>query len=281
VSAKATFAAWNLEVGGNAKLVALSLGNFANEMDFAWPSKSTIARQTGLSLPTVKRQIKELLEAGHIEEFGSVSLRSKSDGRRREVVRYRLNFATDLPDNLPREADEGDEIQPESRTPAARVQNEPSPDNKAFSATVDGAFTGVQIAPVQNDPGSNETPRGVTVNPNPNINPTNTISPTSSTSRAAIHAFSMSLDWHPDLNRFAELMALRGIVNEMFSPEALNEFRIFWQADGRTFRQEQWEHKLASSLIEFEAKRLRRESSHAMPNFGEAYARREREGRLS
>lgn len=85
----------------------------------------------------------------------------------------------------------------------------------------------------------------------------------------------MHLDWLPDLNRFEEFMALRNITREMFSPEALNEFRMFWIGDGRTFRQEQWEHKLANSLVAYH-KKLQRLDGAGLANsrFGETYAKR-------
>ena len=62
-------------VGGNVKLVAILLANFANDQGLAWPSIETLAKKTGLS----RRQIQRILP--QIEKAGLVQI-SKGGGRK-------------------------------------------------------------------------------------------------------------------------------------------------------------------------------------------------------
>ncbi|WP_407545983.1 helix-turn-helix domain-containing protein [Vibrio parahaemolyticus] len=73
--------AWDiLAFKGNTKLVVLCLADFANDEGCCWPSLSTVARKSGVSVSTVKSIIKSLVEGGWL----SRKSRSKigSDGRR-------------------------------------------------------------------------------------------------------------------------------------------------------------------------------------------------------
>ncbi|MDF4579352.1 helix-turn-helix domain-containing protein [Vibrio parahaemolyticus] len=73
--------AWDiLAFKGNTKLVVLCLADFANDEGCCWPSLSTVARKSGVSVSTVKSIIKSLVEGGWL----SKKTRSKigTDGRR-------------------------------------------------------------------------------------------------------------------------------------------------------------------------------------------------------
>lgn len=78
-------------VGGNIKLVAIILANFANDKGIAWPSIETLAIKTGLS----KRQVQRILP--QIEKYGLMKI-VKGGGRKR-THRYQFAYAGNS-DNL-------------------------------------------------------------------------------------------------------------------------------------------------------------------------------------
>ncbi len=85
--------AWDIpSFKGNTKLIILCLADFANDDGQCWPSVSTVARKSGVSVSTVKSIIKSLVEEGWL----SRKSRSKigTDGRRvADSNLYTLNVA--------------------------------------------------------------------------------------------------------------------------------------------------------------------------------------------
>ncbi len=57
----------NPSVGGNAKLVALALANYANDKGLAWPSVETLAKITGLSTRQIQRILPQIEKAGLVK----------------------------------------------------------------------------------------------------------------------------------------------------------------------------------------------------------------------
>ncbi len=74
----------NLSVGGNVKLVAIVLANFANDKGSAWPSVETLAKMTGLS----RRQIQRIVP--QIEEAGLVKI--STGGGRKRTHKYQFTY---------------------------------------------------------------------------------------------------------------------------------------------------------------------------------------------
>ncbi len=59
--------------------------------------------------------------------------------------------------------------------------------------------------------------------------------------------FPMSLEWEPGVD-FAQIAHLSGLTAVEFTPELLNEFRIFWTPTDRVYYHSQWQQKFISSL---------------------------------
>jgi DNA-binding transcriptional MocR family regulator len=81
---------WVLEESrsrGFARLVLLSLANYANDDDECWPSMRTIAKNAGISLGSVSKQIQELVDLGELEVV--------SKGSHRTSTRYRIQRSRD------------------------------------------------------------------------------------------------------------------------------------------------------------------------------------------
>ncbi|MBD9528402.1 helix-turn-helix domain-containing protein [Paracoccus sp. PAR01] len=119
-----------------AKAVLLNMADKASAGgEGVFCSKATIAAETELSLPTVKREVKALLERGLIRETGET--RACANGH---TIVYDMNLEAVLA--LPKWKD-GRRI--------GAVQRD----------------TGITVNPVQGEPGSPRTPTGIRVNPHP------------------------------------------------------------------------------------------------------------------
>ena len=66
MSAKATFWAWEISLPSPTKLILLSLANYANDQDQAWPSYETLANSCGMDRRTIMRHCKKLEQYGYI-----------------------------------------------------------------------------------------------------------------------------------------------------------------------------------------------------------------------
>lgn len=71
MSAKATFWAWGIELPAATKLVLLSLSNYANDQDEAWPSYETMSKSCGMDRRTVIRHCAKL------EDMGLISIKKR------------------------------------------------------------------------------------------------------------------------------------------------------------------------------------------------------------
>lgn len=145
MSGKATFWAWKQAgIAGNNKLVLLCYADFANEQNLSYPSKLTVAKLCGVSLNTVKRSVKWLIDNGYFADTGRQQTCSTVDKKYRETAVYQLN------------------IDSSTRATGNQVQNEPSPNEVSKTG----------------QPGPNEVSTRATVAPNPTNKPTNNNKPT-------------------------------------------------------------------------------------------------------
>tara|TARA_R110000787_G_scaffold59374_2_gene134621 strand:+ start:801 stop:1532 length:732 start_codon:yes stop_codon:yes gene_type:complete len=65
---------WQAELPSNAKLLACYLRKFMNsDRDFCWPGQKRIARETGLTKPTVIKYTKVLQDSGFLSVQGSTN----------------------------------------------------------------------------------------------------------------------------------------------------------------------------------------------------------------
>jgi hypothetical protein len=68
---KYTDAVFEARLPGLQKLVLLTLASYSNNEDgVCWPSNNTVAMRSGLSLTTVKKVLKELVEAKFVHSAG-------------------------------------------------------------------------------------------------------------------------------------------------------------------------------------------------------------------
>lgn len=75
----------------NAKVVYVALCDYADETGTCWPSRRTVAKDTGLSLSSVDRSLRELVKAGVIEK----QTRIKDNGDNASNVYQIMIVATD------------------------------------------------------------------------------------------------------------------------------------------------------------------------------------------
>jgi hypothetical protein len=120
---------WVLEESrsrGYARLVLLSLANYANDDDECWPSMRTIARNAGISLGAVPPQIQELVDLGEVEIV--------KKGSHRRSSRYRIQRSRDeLSVQLVNSERSGDELSVQSRG-EQNHQEEEAIDNSVFGS---------------------------------------------------------------------------------------------------------------------------------------------------
>ena len=65
---------WQADLPSNAKLLACYLRKFMNsDRDFCWPGQKRIARETGLTKPTVIKYTKVLQDSGFLSVQGSTN----------------------------------------------------------------------------------------------------------------------------------------------------------------------------------------------------------------
>lgn len=58
--------------------------------------------------------------------------------------------------------------------------------------------------------------------------------------------FSMSLDWQPDMNQLKPRAVMSGLQIDLFTPEVVGEFKIHYEASGRSATSAQWLASLIS-----------------------------------
>lgn len=289
--------AWKQRVGkSSAKLVLLSLADLADEQNRSWPSIKHLELDTELNRKTIIDSL------GHLERHGFLIDTGDRKGRTGQVKVYQLI-------GVQRRHYPSRSNSPKSGTLIARQKNE-APEAPPYVGSADDIPADISKSPeintLQNLPP--KPPLKESLNRNYSVfgtvpllrgkstdftskesqkrdtDPTNEpiSEPLSSQHQQRASCddeFAMTLDWLPDANRFAEVMDLREVDPSMFSLAALNDFRTYWVGRADVFPEKLWEHKLAGSLIEFEAKRQRRECGHVMlSGFGEAFARRELAG---
>ncbi|WP_286694057.1 DnaT-like ssDNA-binding domain-containing protein [Spongiibacter sp. UBA1325] len=269
------------DLASTTKLVLLVISTYMDDHGGgAFPSTLTISEKAGLSERAVCTHIEKAREAGFI-----TSHKEKKRGRDWARNSYRIAFP-DKPGTEPDSVAESDAQNSEGTEPDS-VPCSQAPETQAvrgLQGQENEALNDVQYQKRGTEPHARGTEPHARGTERRSVYLSKELSKELSSKTPASttlprEAFAMHPDWMPEINRFEELMTLRGITREMFSLEALHEFVGFWVADGRVFRQEQWEHKLASSLIEYEAKRKRREVQRGTPSaFGETYAARQAGG---
>ncbi len=120
--------AWKQQVAPREKLILICLADAANDEDWqCWPSQRHIAAKTSYSIATVKRSLKELEEAGHINR----THRLRHDGTRTSDV-YTLAVSraqpdtTVQPDTTPVQPDTGEGYPVDRGTRSRLTYHEPS-----------------------------------------------------------------------------------------------------------------------------------------------------------
>jgi hypothetical protein len=95
MSAEATFWAWKLSINNPlAKLVLLRLADRAGDDHECWPSMNSVARETGMSVSSVKRYLGKLIEMGLVVSENQ----TRTDGSKTSNL-YRLKVGSDRTDH--------------------------------------------------------------------------------------------------------------------------------------------------------------------------------------
>ena len=293
------------DLGSTTKLVLLVLSTYMDDHGGgAFPNVKTIASDSGLSERAVCTHIERAVDAGFI-----VVSKQKLPGKNWARNAYKISFPSrpdvyqeqgadrgSVPKNAPSESKVGRGLAGSKKQGTERGAS-PCGGGSKSSDSSDFETKALNEVQHQNTEGTERHAEGTERDDSKALNDVQSISPVTSPKTSPIksqqqqHAsddddseFAMSLDWAPEPERFAELLDLRDVSSELASQDALNEFRGYWVGRGDLFPQKLWEHKLASSLIEFDANQRRRVARNDIGMqsvFGESYARRQREGRLS
>lgn len=288
------------ELQSTTKLVLLVLSTYMDDHGGgAFPNIKTIASDSGLSERAVCTHIEKAVDAGFI-----VVSKQKLAGKNWARNAYKISFPS-RPDvyqergtergsapeksTAKRQLGRGVESRKKQGTERGALPSENTKNEEDFPNFVTLALNDGQR---QSGEGAEPHAEGTEPHDSKALNEVQSISPVTSPKTSPIksqqqHAsgdadaeFAMTLDWLPEPNRFAELLDLRGVSSELASQDALNEFRSHWTGHpDRIHRQALWEHKLASSMIEYATRRQRREASQVIPSsFGETFARRQSVG---
>lgn len=263
----------NSELASTTKLVLLVISTYMDDHGGgAFPSTETIAQNAGLSQRAVCTHIEKAVAAGFITVH-----KRKQRGRNWALNHYRIAFPAS-PGTEPPSAPESQaaECEGTERGSAPHLQASETQADSGLQGDKNKALNEVQYPSQGTEPHA----RGTEPDDTEALNDVQSTSPMNSPKehqqqQIGREMFAMHLDWMPDIDRFEGLMQMRRVTHEMFSQDALAEFKTFWMSDGRMFRQEQWEHKLLGSLEAFDLKQRRiRENEVMQSNFGETYARR-------
>ena len=196
-----------------ARHVLMVLANYAGEDGrAAFPSRETIRQHTGLSIRTINYKINLLKENGFITEGNqAIAAAYISHADRRPVV-YDLLLkrgATVAPRSTERGANDD--------TTGCNLRH-----------------NGVQMT----------TQRGATVAPNTSYNHQVTIREKEQEQNSL--PFSMDLEWQPDMNQLKPRAIMSGLQIDLFTPEVVGEFKIHYEASGRSATSAQWLASLIS-----------------------------------
>lgn len=197
----------------SARHVLMALANYAGEDGkAAFPSRETIRQHTGLSIRTIDYKLNLLEELGFISKGNqaiAAAYISRSD-RRPTVYDLALKRgASAAPRNVGRGANDD--------TTGCNLQH-----------------NGVQPT----------TERGATVAPNTSYNHPLTIKEKEQEQDNL--PFSMNLDWQPDIQKLKPRALISGLSIELFTPEVIGEFKIHYEASGRSATSAQWLASLIS-----------------------------------
>lgn len=196
-----------------ARHVLITLANYAGEDGrAAFPSKETIRQHTGLAIRTIGYKLDLLKENGFISEGNqaiAAAYISRTD-RRPTVYDLALKRGARV---APRSIERG---ATDDRTGCNLQQN------------------GVQLT----------TERGAPHAPNTSLNHQVTIKEKEHEQNTL--PFSMNLDWQPDMNQLKPRAVMSGVKIESFTDEVIGEFKIHYEASGRSASNAQWLASLIS-----------------------------------
>lgn len=196
-----------------ARHVLMVLANYASEDGkAAFPSRETIRQHTGLSIRTINYKLNLLKENGFIAEGNqAIAAAYISHADRRPTV-YDL-------------------ILKRGATVAPRT-------------TERGAIDDTTGCNLQHNGVQSTTQRGATVAPNTSFNHQVTIKEEEQAQSSL--PFSMNLSWQPDMNQLKPRAVMSGLQIDLFTPEVIGEFKIHYEASGRSATSAQWLASLIS-----------------------------------
>lgn len=196
-----------------ARHVLLALANYAGEDGrAAFPSKETIRQHTGLAIRTIGYKLDLLKETGFISEGNqaiAAAYISRTD-RRPTVYDLALKRGASV---APRSIERG----ATDNTAGCNLQH-----------------NGVQLT----------TERGAPHAPNTSYNHQVTIKEKEQEQNTL--PFSMNLDWQPDMKQLKPRVLISGLKIDAFTPETIGEFKIHFEASGRSATNAQWLASLIS-----------------------------------
>lgn len=201
-----------------ARHVLMALANYAGEDGkAAFPSKETIRLHTGLSIRTIGYKLELLKENGLISEGNqgiAAAYISRTD-RRPTVYDLALKRGAST---ASRDNKRGASLAPR------KIER---------GATDDSTGCNLQHNGVQP-----ETERGAPVAPNTSFNHQVTVKEEELAQSTL--PFSMHLDWQPNMNQLKPRAVMSGVKVELFTSEVIGEFKIHFEASGRSATSAQW-----------------------------------------
>lgn len=203
-----------------------------------WQEKKGVR---GCGRDAVYKLLNELIQVGFIHRFQLRDAKGVTDG-----FDY---FVFDTPQPHPeiQEVDEPQAPQGLAPNPENQETDEPPyPENpypEIQGISKDGSVVNTDLSLL----GDAQNSTGDVPPTNPHLNAILNNRPPAPQPAPQFGMFPMSLDWVPG-DDFKQIAFLSGLTVADFSPELLNEFRIFWTPTGRVYYHSQWQQKFISSL---------------------------------
>lgn len=230
------------------KMILVAMAENADEYGVAWPSQRTLAKGACVSLPTVKRKLKVL------EDAGVIAVRRNRVGKHKTMNKYRLMLeqSFNLLDEEVIEDKEAEGLDPDFEGITV-IPTEQGPENPNSISVTPSKVSDRHLQTVEGI--TCDTFKGITRDPRTTMEPP--LKPNNSTAAGSADVFAvrkqagqdrieLTMDWRPSEHIVETLKVTRGIDPD-FCEDCLPDFVIYH--GGKQDRQGAFDAKFRSHVL--------------------------------